>query len=53
MQIYVALQSDEENFYCNIVVVITVKPVLNGPFIKRNFVLDGNIFSSRDYHSIP
>jgi hypothetical protein len=31
----------------------TVKPVLNGPFIKRNFVLNGNIFRSRDYHSIP
>jgi hypothetical protein len=34
--------------------VNTVKPVrvLNGPFIKRNFVLNGNIFRSRDYHSI-
>jgi hypothetical protein len=31
----------------------TVKPVLNGPYIKRNFVLNGNIFRSRDYHSIP
>jgi hypothetical protein len=31
----------------------TVKPVLNGPFIKRNFVLNGNIFRSCDYHSIP
>jgi hypothetical protein len=31
----------------------TVKPVFNGPFIKRNFVLKGNIFRSRDYHSIP
>jgi hypothetical protein len=31
----------------------TVKPVLNGPFIKWNFVLNGNIFSSRDYHNIP
>jgi hypothetical protein len=31
----------------------TVKPVLNGPFIKRNFVLSGNIFRSRDYHSKP
>jgi hypothetical protein len=31
----------------------TVKPVLNGPFIKRNFVLNGNIFKSRDYHSVP
>jgi hypothetical protein len=30
-----------------------VKPVLNGPCIKRNFVLNGNIFRSRDYHSIP
>jgi hypothetical protein len=30
----------------------TVKPVLNGPFIKRNFVLNGNIFRSRDYRSI-
>jgi hypothetical protein len=30
----------------------TVKPVLNGPFIKRNFVLNGNIFRSRDYHII-
>jgi hypothetical protein len=30
-----------------------VKPVLNGPFIKRNSVLNGNIFRSRDYHSIP
>jgi hypothetical protein len=32
---------------------ITVKPVLNGLFIKRNFVLNGSIFRSRDYHSIP
>jgi hypothetical protein len=31
----------------------TVKPVLNIPFIKRNFVFNGNIFRSRDYHSIP
>jgi hypothetical protein len=31
----------------------TVKPVLNEPFIKRNLVLNGNIFRSRDYHSIP
>jgi hypothetical protein len=31
----------------------TVKSVLNGPFIKRNFVLNGNIFRSRNYHSIP
>jgi hypothetical protein len=31
----------------------TVKPVFNGPFIKRDFVLNGNIFRSRDYHSIP
>jgi hypothetical protein len=31
----------------------TIKPVLNGPFIKWNFVLNGNIFRSRDYHSIP
>jgi hypothetical protein len=31
----------------------TVKPVLSGPFIKRNFVLNRNIFRSRDYHSIP
>jgi hypothetical protein len=31
----------------------TVKPVLKWPFIKRNFVLNGNIFRSRDYHSIP
>jgi hypothetical protein len=23
------------------------------PFIKRNFVLNGNIFRSHDYHSIP
>jgi hypothetical protein len=30
-----------------------VKPVLNGPFIKWNFVLNGNIFRSHDYHSIP
>jgi hypothetical protein len=30
----------------------TVKPVLNGPFIKPNFVLKGNIFRSRDYYSI-
>jgi hypothetical protein len=33
--------------------VYTVKPVLNWPFIKRNFILNGNIFRSRDYHSIP
>jgi hypothetical protein len=32
---------------------ITVKPVLNGPFIKRNFVLSRNIFRSRDYRNIP
>jgi hypothetical protein len=31
----------------------TVKPVLNGPVIKRNLVLKGNIFRSRDYHSKP
>jgi hypothetical protein len=31
----------------------TLKSVLNGLFIKRNFVLNGNIFRSRDYHSIP
>jgi hypothetical protein len=31
----------------------TVKAVLKGPFIKRNFVLNGNIFRSRDYHRIP
>jgi hypothetical protein len=31
----------------------TVKPVLNGPFIKWNFVLNGNIFRSHDSHSIP
>jgi hypothetical protein len=30
----------------------TVKSVLNGPFIKQNFVLNGNIFRSRDCHSI-
>jgi hypothetical protein len=30
----------------------TVKPVLNGPSIKRNFVLNGNIFRSRHCHSI-
>jgi hypothetical protein len=33
--------------------VYTVKRVLNGPFIKGNFVLNGNIFRSHDYHSIP
>jgi hypothetical protein len=38
---------------CHTLYVNTVKPVLNGPFIKRNFVLNGNIFRSRDYHSIP
>jgi hypothetical protein len=27
----------------------TVKPALNGPFIKRKFVLNGNIFRSRDF----
>ena len=26
----------------------TVKPALNGPFIKTEFVLNGNIFMSRD-----
>jgi hypothetical protein len=31
----------------------TVKPVLNRPFIERNFVLNGNILRSHDYHSIP
>jgi hypothetical protein len=31
----------------------TVKLVLNGPFIKRNFISNGNIFRSRDYHSTP
>jgi hypothetical protein len=30
----------------------TVKPVLNRPFIKRNFVLNGNVFRPRDYRSI-
>jgi hypothetical protein len=32
---------------------ITVKPVLSGPFIKRNFVLNGYIFRSRDYRDVP
>jgi hypothetical protein len=32
---------------------ITVKPVLNGPFIKRNFVLNGNVFRFREYHGTP
>jgi hypothetical protein len=27
----------------------TVKPALNGPFIKRKFALTGNIFRSRDF----
>jgi hypothetical protein len=34
----------------------TVKPALNGPFIKRKSVLNGNIFRSLDwlnYYSIP
>jgi hypothetical protein len=31
----------------------TEKPVFNGPFIKRNFVLNWNIFKSRHYHIIP
>jgi hypothetical protein len=31
----------------------TVKPVSNRPFIERNFVLNGNIFRPRDYHSRP
>jgi hypothetical protein len=26
-----------------------VKPALNGPFIKRKFVLNKNIFRSRDF----
>jgi hypothetical protein len=26
---------------------------INRSFIKRNFALNGNIFTSRDYHSIP
>jgi hypothetical protein len=30
----------------------TVKPVLKGPYIKRNFILNGNIFKTLDYHSI-
>jgi hypothetical protein len=34
-------------------IIITVKHVLKGPFTKRNFVLNGNIFRSHDYHSIP
>jgi hypothetical protein len=34
--------------------VNTVKPVLNGHFIiKRNFMLNGNIFKFFGYHSIP
>jgi hypothetical protein len=41
-----------KSFYIN-AEINTVKPVLNGPFIKRNFVLNGNIFRSRDHHSIP
>jgi hypothetical protein len=35
-----------------VVIPSAVKPVLNGPFIKRNFVLNRNIFRSSDYHSI-
>jgi hypothetical protein len=31
----------------------TVKHVLNGPFIKRNSLLNRNIFKGRDYRSIP
>jgi hypothetical protein len=31
----------------------TVKPVIKGHFIKRNFVLNGNILRSRGYHSVP
>jgi hypothetical protein len=34
----------------------TVKPALNGPFIKRKSVLNGNVFRSLDwlnYYSIP
>jgi hypothetical protein len=38
-------------FVC-IILVDTVRPVLDGPYIKRSFVLNGNIFRSRDYHSI-
>jgi hypothetical protein len=33
-------------------ICITVKPVLNGPYIKWNFVLNGNIFRSCDYQNI-
>jgi hypothetical protein len=29
--------------------VNTVNPALNGPFIKRKFVLNGNIFRSCDF----
>jgi hypothetical protein len=37
---------------CGVIIAVnTVKTVLNGSFIKRNFVLNGNIFRSRDYHS--
>jgi hypothetical protein len=49
LRMYVAKDLSGTFFYLR----NTEKPVLNGPFIKRNFVLNGNIFRSLDYHSIP
>jgi hypothetical protein len=39
--------------YTNLELSVTIKPVLNGSLIKRNFVLNGNIFRSCDCHIIP
>jgi hypothetical protein len=49
----IMLPEDDPVRLKHVVNVYTVSPVLNGPFIKRNFALNGNIFRSRDYHITP
>jgi hypothetical protein len=43
------IQTDTKYIYLTWSNFRAVKSVLNGPFIKRNFVLNGNIFRSRDF----
>jgi hypothetical protein len=42
-----------EKEYGRYIYKLTVKPVLNGLFIKQNFVFNRNFLRSHDYHSIP
>jgi hypothetical protein len=51
--IYLRADLKMQKANCKISMSEIIQSVLNGPFIKRNFVLIGNIYRSRDYHSIP